>query len=338
MSLKDTSLQDAKATVRRFNEALDGAVPAELDAVMARACSPSFRWRGVHPFGEHTGPGKVVDVFWRPFREAFSSVQRREDIFLAGDNRLAADGGHWVVAMGHLMGLFDRPWLGIPPTGRLAFLRYVEFHHVVDAEIVETVLLVDLLSIMEQAGVNPLPPSTGVSIVTPGPRTHDGVMLEPQDPAEGQRTHELIIRMVDDLTSNDVHSPMEELRRTWHEDMLWWGPAGIGATYTLERYERQHQGPFQSGLENIRFEGHGCHVDEGAYGGFFGWPSLTMTASGGFLGMSASERPTEMRLVDLYRRDGDKLAENWIFIDLPYFLLRSGLDVLARMRELREIG
>ena len=41
-----------------------------------------------------------------------------------------------------------------------------------------------------------------------------------------------------------------------------------------------------------------------------------------------------MRVVDVYRRDGDKLAENWVFIDLLHWLHMQGLDVLARMRQL----
>ena len=41
-----------------------------------------------------------------------------------------------------------------------------------------------------------------------------------------------------------------------------------------------------------------------------------------------------MRVVDVYRRDGDKLAENWVLIDLPHWLSMQGLDVLARMRQL----
>ena len=28
--------------------------------------------------------------------------------------------------------------------------------------------------------------------------------------------------------------------------MIWWGPAGIGATYTIERYAKQHAGPFRA--------------------------------------------------------------------------------------------
>jgi len=39
-------------------------------------------------------------------------------------------------------------------------------------------------------------------------------------------------------------------------------------------------------------------------------------------------------LVDIYRRDGDKLSENWIFIDLLYFLMQQDVDVLERTRQI----
>jgi hypothetical protein len=39
-----------------------------------------------------------------------------------------------------------------------------------------------------------------------------------------------------------------------------------------------------------------------------------------------------MRVVDIYRRDGDKLAENWVLIDLLHWLKQQGLDVLERTR------
>jgi hypothetical protein len=41
-----------------------------------------------------------------------------------------------------------------------------------------------------------------------------------------------------------------------------------------------------------------------------------------------------MRVVDIYRRDGDKLAENWIFIDFLHYMLLLGVDVLERCREI----
>ena len=49
--------------------------------------------------------------------------------------------------------------------------------------------------------------------------------------------------------------------------------------------------------------------------------------------MPANDRPSDMRIVDLYRREGDLLAENWIFIDLLHFFAMQGIDILERLRE-----
>ena len=66
-------------------------------------------------------------------------------------------------------------------------------------------------------------------------------------------------------------------------------------------------------------------------GGWFGWPNLIMKSTGGYLGLAGkSDIESEMRVVDLYRRDGDKIAENWIFIDHLHFLKILGIDLLER--------
>lgn len=216
----------------------------------------------------------------------------------------------------------------------MAFLRYVEFNRITGGRIDETALFCDVLGVMRLARPNPLPPATGAEFVTPGPRTHDGLLFDAQDPAETARTLALVNRMKDDLVSSDMKSPQDELARTWHDDMIWFGPAGIGAAFTRGRYQAQHQGPFSEGLEDIAFHGHVCRFAEGKYAGWFGWPNLTMKARGSFLGMPACDRRVEMRVVDMYRREGDRLAENWVFIDLLYFLKQQGLDVLERTKHI----
>ena len=78
-------------------------------------------------------------------------------------------------------------------------------------------------------------------MVQPGPMTHDGLLFAPQAAMEGNRTMASINAMIADLGQWDSGLPLEdELRRTWHEDMCWWGPAGIGATFSIERYVKQH--------------------------------------------------------------------------------------------------
>ena len=326
--------QEQKALILRYYDELDACSGSALPALLRRYVSRDYLWRGVHPFNEITDVDALAEIVWIPLRAAIAPVQRRHDIFMAGTSEI--DGTDWVVSMGHLMGLFDKPWLGIPPTGRMAFLRYAEFHQVTDGRISATGLFCDLIGLMKQAGLAPLPMQTGAEIIVPGPRTHDGLLYEPQDPAESARTLELVNRMCDDLVhAEGFQAPSALLAKTWHEGMIWYGPSGIGSTYTIERYQLQHQGPFRAGLANIVFNGHACSLAEGNYAGWHGWRELTMNSSGGFLGLPATERKLDMRLVDLYRREGDKLAENWIFIDLLHWLMQQGVDVLDRIRSTR---
>ncbi len=341
-----SGLQDAKAVVRDHLAAIDAASTADLADVIAAGVGDDYRWRGVHPFGELEGPEAVAATFWAPLRHAFSPLQRRPDIFLAGENTAggedAVSDGVWVCEMGHLLGLFDQPWLAIPPTQRMCFLRYAQFHRVEGDVIAESAFFTDVISVMRQAGQYPLPPATGSVHLQPGPLTHDGLLFEEHEATVGKETMALVDRMIDDLSeanrigneTGDNRVPREVLAETWREDMIWSGPDGIGATYTIDRYQHQHQHPFRFNLAGKTFNGHVARFAEGNYACFFGWPNLTNNATGGFLGMTASDTPADMRVVDVYRRDGDKLAENWVFIDLLHWLGMQGLDVLARMRQL----
>ena len=328
--------QAEKAIVRAFYDRLDGASATESADAMAGYVTEDYLWRGFHPFNELRGSEAVATAFWAPLKQSLTSLQRRLDIFMAGANGLADEGGVWVASMGHLMGLFDSAWLGIAPTGKIAMLRYAEFHKIKNGRISETAMYFDIPHLMMQAGVNPFPPQTGAHLVQPGPITHNGVMYDAQPPEEGERTMAAINFMVEDIKTwrGGREEPLvDELRRSWNEDMVWWGPAGIGATYTVERYARQHSGPFRAGFKDRIFNGHIARIAEGEFGGFFGWPNLTLTPTGGFMGMPATGKPGDMRVIDMYRRDGDKLTENWIFIDLLHFWKMQGLDILGRMQD-----
>lgn len=323
--------------MRRFHDALDVAPTNTIRDVLDQFTSSDMLWRGVHPFNELTGATAIADVFWAPLRQSFAPLQRRVDVFLAGSDTNHDGEGVWVCEMGHLMGLFDRPWLGIPPTGRMAFHRYVEFSRVVDDTIVEQAMHLDVISIMRLAGYEPLPPQYGASVVQPGPMTHDGLLYDEQPLGNGERTMTLVDDMIEFLLAvnerQDNQCTAQELAVHWHDDMIWYGPAGIGSTYTIPRYQRQHQRPFRQNLHAKRFNGHVARFAEGDYACFFGWPNLTNRASGGFLGLPGNEADADMRVVDVYRRAGDKLAENWVFIDLLHYLDQQGLDVLGRMRD-----
>ena len=88
-------------------------------------------------------------------------------------------------------------------------------------------------------------------------------------------------------------------------------------------------------------------IAEGKFAGIFGW-SLTHTPIGGFLGLpgifllkfydslifQGGQVNCMMPSMDVYSRDGDKLSENWIILDLVYWLKDQGLDVFKRTNEI----
>lgn len=339
-----SDFQSEKQTVRDYMAAFDAATPDNRLNMLQKYTSDDYKWRGVHPFNEHPDAASAHDAFWSPLLHAFSSLQRREDIFFAGANTCDDNATRWTCSMGHFMGLFDHPWLGIPPTRKITLIRYAEFHRVEAGKIAETALFTDILAVMRQAGVYPLPTQTASEIIVPGPRTHDGILHDIQDPADSVKTLDTIHAMINMISSVNVAmndpkatppTPQDELRQHWHDDMAWYGPAGIGSTYTIQRYAEQHQQPFRRHLANRTFNGHIARLSEGHYGGFFGWPNLTLTPTGGYMGLPGSNKPADMRVTDIYRRDGDKLAENWVIIDMLHFLKMQGLDVLERLQELK---
>ncbi|MEM0900009.1 MAG: ester cyclase [Pseudomonadota bacterium] len=334
---KFNPLQHAKRIVRAHHDALSGAKPKTIAQVLSRHVADNARWRGVHPFNELVGHEDVAAGFWKPLLESFGSLQRRESIFFAGENEIDGGASTWVASMGHLIGLFDNAWLGIPPTSRIAFIRYCTWYRVEENKITDVMMHVDIPHLMTQAGHNPWSHQTGAFTIHPGPSTNDGVLTSPQSEDESAKTLARINSMINMIGDWKSGLPLEEeLALDWHDDMLWWGPTGIGSTYTIKRYAKQHAGPFRDGFTDRKRVGHQVRTAEGFYGGFFGWPSFTARPTGGFMGMPGTNKSGEFRVTDLYRRRDEKLIENWVFIDILHFWKQQGVDVLERFSTLSE--
>jgi hypothetical protein len=328
--------QASKTVVRNYFEAMEDASPETVTDVLKEFTAEDYLWRGVYPFREQHGADVVAETFWASLMKSLTRMQRRQDILIAGTNEIS--GEQWVMSTGNFMGLFDADWLGIPRTRKMANLRYAEFNCVENGKITQTGLFIDIIGLMVQAGSYPLPPSTGAYFNYPGPRTHDGLLFDDAPEEEGVTTLALVNKMINDLIelneSGSMGCPPEVLERTWSKDMIWYGPAGVGATYTIPRYQEQHQLPFRNNLADKKFEGHVCRFAEGNFACFFGWPNLSNTPLGGWLGLPGGKINAVMQVVDVYRREGDKLAENWVFIDIPYWLKQQGLDVLNRTQKI----
>jgi len=178
--------QENKAIILAYYEELESATADTVGSVLQKYASSDYEWYGVHPFNEQRGSQAVADIFWIPLYRAWSHLQRRQDIFMAGTSEI--DNTHWVTSMGHFMGLLDGSWLGMPASRKIALLRYADFNCVRDGKICKTGFFCDIIGVMHQLGIQPLPPQTGASFIYPGPRTHDGLLYESQDERESQKT------------------------------------------------------------------------------------------------------------------------------------------------------
>ena len=328
------NFQNEKRLVLNYYEAISSGSEYEIEQICSRYMSDNCLWQSYHPFQDQRGGLDIARHFWLPFKTSLKYLQRRQDIFFAGKNILDNQDTVWVVSMGHLMGLFDKNWLSIPASRKMIFLPYAEFNRIENNKIVQTAFYFDLPNLMCQVGLNPFASASGTNTMKLGPFNHDGLYYTDQDLGTGKKTSQAIDFMIEKLGNWDCKlSLQEELSLCWHDDMIWWGPTGIGATYTIERYAKQHAGPFRSAFSNRKFNGHVCRISEGYFGGFFGRPNLTLTLTSSFMGYPPTNLTADMNVIDLYRRDRKKLIENWVFIDLLGFWKQHGIDVLAEIVE-----
>jgi predicted ester cyclase len=121
------------------------------------------------------------------------------------------------------------------------------------------------------------------------------------------------------------------MRAFWTDRFHWYGPGGIGMARGHADYERAHQGPFLRAFPDRVGGDHKCRIGDGPYVASTGWPSIRAThGGGGWLGMPPTGRPVSMRVMDFWRRSDDRLAENWVFIDILDLALQMDVDILAR--------
>lgn len=287
-----------------------------------------------HPMNELSGASAIAQKFWQPLLHAMPNLERRTDLFFAGDfdGRFCGGAGTWVTAHGYLCGTMVNDWLGIPATGDTIYVRIGEFYRVENGKIVDARVLLDLVDVMRQAGFAVLPKSSGLDLLVPGPQTHDGLLHAPQSPNESQASMASLDRMIGGLKSfNQKELKSMGMEDFWHKDMMWYGPCGIGTSRQVAGFQKHHQKPFLHAFPDRQGGNHIARISEGHYIASTGWPSVHATHKGDYLGAAAINAPIHMRVADWWRREGEVLRENWVMIDLPDLLLQMGVDVFARM-------
>jgi len=315
-----------RASYRRLVDAFALTAAGPPDAAVTDFFAADAAIHVVHPFNRLDGPEALIALLLRPLRASFAGLHRRSDIVMAG----RFEGADWVASTGYFAGTFERAWLGLPATGRLASLRYGEFHRIVGGRAAESYIFLDLPEFMIACGRWPLPLPPGHTGLLPGPVVPDGLLWDEGDPGAARISFDLVTAMLGRLATRD-----ESWRPYWHPNMLWYGPAAFGSYLGVDRFAG-FQVPFEQGFEgwaggaagNGRTR-HFTRFGDASYTCSGGWPSLSGVSVKPFLGQPPTGRMTFFRVCDFWRREGRLLTENWVFVDIPHAMLQFGVDVLA---------
>ena len=325
----DAPHSEKLAYARALSE-LGRRAPADWPGALEALYDSDVAWHGPHPVNALRGAREVLERFWRPFLRALPDLERRDDILIAGSFK----GGSWVGGTGHYTGTFRGDWLGIRATGATLNVRFGEFSRLRAGKVHEVYLILDILDVLRQTGRWPagLAQACGAADRVPGPAARDGVALEKPEPAESIRSLELVEAMIGGLMQYDRRT-LESMRmeRFWHPHMMWYGPGGIGTSRQLEGFQDVHQRAFLAAFPDRVGGDHKARIAEGAYVGSTGWPSVRATHLGPWLAIPPTGRAISMRVMDFWRREGDLLRENWVFIDQLDLLLQMDFDVMQRI-------
>ncbi|NNK58818.1 MAG: polyketide cyclase [Desulfofustis sp.] len=325
--------QQNKDIVKQFRDALYDCEESALQEVMQRVFTDQCAIHLAYPFEDLIGPLELMEKAYRPLLHSWPDLERRDFIVMAG----GAETGNWVGCGGYYLGVFERPWLDIPPTLHPTYMRFCEFYRLEQAQIVEMQVLWDIPQVMMQARAWPMAPALGVEWLVPAPAPQNGIIEGPRDEAFSNSSLALVREMLDSLSkfAEGGHRAMN-LEKFWHPKMTWYGPAGIGTNRRLSGFRNWHQIPFLKGMPD-REGGRGKNmtlIADGNFVGFTAWPGMRARISGdGWMGIAPGDQEITMRSLDFWRCENDLIRENWVLVDLLDVYHQIGVDVFSRMRE-----
>jgi len=291
-----------------------------------------------YPFECMQGPDAFYEQAYTPLVRAWPDFERRDNIVVAGTDTSGAD---WVGCCGNYVGTFRFPWLDIPATGMPTQMRFHEFYRFVEGSVVETHMLWDIPEVMQQANVWPLAPALGKEGPVPGPADCNGINTGAIDADQSQATQTLVMNMISQMIRHPAEGGPElmQLEKFWHPNMCWYGPSGIGSTRGIQGFRHAHQIPFLNAMPDrgVQLEGTEHHFfAENQFAAVTGWPNMSQTLShGGWLGLSPTGQRITLRSLDFWRIENGVIRENWVLVDLLDVYQQLGIDVFARLRELR---
>ena len=330
----DINLRNKKTILQFFKE-LNNANKVSYTKILDTYLHTNVVINISKPFEEYKSINNYSNEFYKPLLGAFPDVEIQPYIVMSG----TSGENNCVCVAGNFIGTFLNDWLTIPATQQPTYIRFHATFFISDNKINKAWYFLDVLDVIRQAGYN-LFPFKGLQQPAPNPMTEVGIITYPTDRKESEKSYNLTNAMIDGLLEYDGKSlDSMEQERFWDEkNMMWYGPGGIGTTRGLKGFQKNHQVPFLKAFPNrgVLEEDESTNfvnIAEGNYTCHFGYPIMNGKHTGdGWLGLKPSNKPFTMRVMDFWRREGDKLKENWVMIDMIDVLEQFDVDVFQLLK------
>ena len=324
-----------KHLILNFFEAINSSKKKDATAIFSNYLTENAILDVSRPFGKTTSITGFNSEFWQPLTTSFPDIESQLYILMGGKS----GNNDCVCVAGNFIGIFLNDWLTIPASQQPTYIRFHASFFIDNNKITRAWFFLDILDVIRQAGCN-LFPFRGLQQPAPNPMTGDGIVTYKVDENESLKSYNLTNAMIDGLLEFDgktIDSMAQE--RFWDVDnMMWYGPGGIGTTRGLKGFQDHHQIPFLKAFpdrgvfeedETTNF----VNIAEGNYTCHFGYPIMNGKHTGdGWLDLKPTNKSFTVRVMDFWRRDGDKLKENWVMIDMIDVLEQFNVDVFQLLK------
>ena len=121
-------------------------------------------------------------------------------------------------------------------------------------------------------------------------------------------------------------------KKYWSDDMVWYGPAGIGTFRGLQSFAL-YRNAFLNTFPDRDYGNNKGVISKNNYVSVVGWKSVHATHQGsGWFGLAPTGKKIVLRVMDIWRVEEEHIQENWVLIDIPDFFRQLGIDLFQNIR------
>lgn len=325
----------AKSVIRKFdayNMARGGRDDrATFDANVNHYLAPDLVYESVG-FGNWQTPAG-----WAAGEEAHYGAAFPETIFTQmlffGDNKVST-----TTTYGRA--LWSGKLFGMDPPMQWVNLRITDFYNIREeragyGRVFYNFMMIDWADALRQIGRPVLRPATLPEGLVLPPSANDGVPAPLSVIVQAERRDEIAARKaMETALSQDWTGDKEEVGKSWHENMTFYGPAGIGHATSREEYSKHVLEPFRVAFKDRHVE-QILTACEGNYCSCLGKVHGTGVAN--WLGLPTKGMKIALRFGMHWRVSDGQPKEGWAIFDYPGLFQQLNVDFYAMAREGRRI-